>query len=192
LSCQLTFRKQKCGGVTETATCVACQTRNVTCSFEMEARDPRFNPYLRIQKLASPRWEESDMRAMIATASSTFSPPQPPMSVQQPKRTGSFQYVTISPHYWVMTDEKGRYRGIRVRFSRPTYIQASPTSAQASFAITRFSIPSRAYEIRRLRFPAEGAAPPVKVIWTTAYLSRHQSPSRVHGVTTIRSYLTDL
>jgi hypothetical protein len=178
LSRKLTFRKQKCGGVTETATCVACQTRNVTCSFEMEARDPRFNPYLRIQKVASPRWEESDMRAMIATASSTFSPPQPPISVQQPKRTGSYQYVTMLQQHRTTADGKGRHRGIRLRPIRPTYIQASPTSVQASFAIMRFGIPaSKAYKMLRSPFPAEGVAFRAGATWTTAYLSRHQLPS---------------
>ncbi|ORY23121.1 hypothetical protein BCR39DRAFT_549915 [Naematelia encephala] len=44
-------RKQKCGGVTAQATCVACAGRHVRCSFEDEARDPRFNPYLRIQSV---------------------------------------------------------------------------------------------------------------------------------------------
>ena len=90
----VTSRKQKCGGVTEAATCVSCQTREVACSFEMEARDPRFNPYLRIQKAASPRREESHMRTLIATSASTLSPTQPRVAVQHPERTGTFQYVT--------------------------------------------------------------------------------------------------
>ncbi|WWD19405.1 hypothetical protein CI109_103865 [Kwoniella shandongensis] len=47
-------RKQKCGGVTSQATCIACQARKVDCSFEEEARDPRYNPYLRIQSTRSP------------------------------------------------------------------------------------------------------------------------------------------
>jgi hypothetical protein len=47
----LTTRKTKCGGITDQATCVACSSRKASCSFEDEARDPRFNPYLRVQSI---------------------------------------------------------------------------------------------------------------------------------------------
>ena len=45
----LLLRKQKCGGLTSKASCMTCQDRGVRCSFEHEAKDPRYNPYLRIQ-----------------------------------------------------------------------------------------------------------------------------------------------
>lgn len=94
---KLTCRKQKCGGVTETATCAACRTREVTCSFEMEARDPRFNPYLRIQGLVSSRGDESDMRTTMAKITA-FSPPLPAASVPHGGhgRDGNPQWVTAA------------------------------------------------------------------------------------------------
>lgn len=60
------YRKQKCGGFTSQASCVTCQERKVRCSFEEEARDPRYNPYLRIQS-----------NPPVHTASRPASPPDP-------------------------------------------------------------------------------------------------------------------
>ncbi|ORX36245.1 hypothetical protein BD324DRAFT_482718 [Kockovaella imperatae] len=46
-------RKQKCGGYTAEIKCSACQQRKIRCSFEDEAEDPRYNPYLRYEQAAA-------------------------------------------------------------------------------------------------------------------------------------------
>ncbi|RSH95502.1 hypothetical protein EHS25_000594 [Saitozyma podzolica] len=47
-------RKQRCGGFTHEIKCGPCRTREVECSFQEEANDPRFNPYLRLGTSRSP------------------------------------------------------------------------------------------------------------------------------------------